>query len=48
MKTTRGYLPELVFYSSMTRENALRLAAEERWENMVRQNRKIHSRREGK
>lgn len=40
-------IPNLINYMDMNRENALRLAVEERWENMIeKRNRKnIHGRR---
>lgn len=43
-------MPILVKYMEMNRENALRLAAEERWENMIekRSRKNTHGRRERK
>ncbi|MCI9257936.1 hypothetical protein [Acutalibacter sp.] len=41
-------LPRMLAYSDLTRDAALRLAAEERWESMLRHERKKHGKKGGK
>lgn len=44
----RADLPEMVRYMDINREAALRLAAEERWEDMIHNKSRKHTRKGGK
>lgn len=46
--TGKYHLPEMAKYMDINRETALRLAAEERWENMLNHQNKRNKRKGGK